>query len=164
LAAAGFALCGHLGLEPQHHARKTVKGRSAREAGELVENAVELEHVGASLLVLELVPEEVAAAVTDRIGIPTIGIGSGRNTDGQVLVICDVLGYTAENFRHNRRYQEVGRLVREAALSYVGDVRTRAFPTETHAVHMAPEELALLRDQLSEPLATRPPLCSAGEA
>jgi 3-methyl-2-oxobutanoate hydroxymethyltransferase len=164
LAAAGIALCGHLGLEPQHHARKTLKGRSAREASELVENAMELERVGASLLVLELVPEEVAAAVTARVGIPTIGIGSGRNTDGQVLVICDVLGYTAENFRHNRRYQEVGRLMREAALSYVRDVRTREFPTEAHAVHMAAEELVILRDVLSEQLDTRPRLCSAGEA
>jgi 3-methyl-2-oxobutanoate hydroxymethyltransferase len=159
LTVAGLSCCGHLGLEPQHHVRKTTKGRSAREASQLVEHAVALERAGARLLVLELVAEEVAAIVSQRIEIPTIGIGSGRGTDGQVLVICDVLGYREENFRHNRRYQEVGHMMREAARSYVRDVHTRAFPTEAHASHMPREELELLEDVLAEP----PSLCSAPE-
>lgn len=148
LSEAEVFVCGHLGLEPQHHARKSLKGRSAREASELVSHAIALERAGASLMVLEMVPEEVAAAVTRLVGIPTIGIGSGGKTDGQVLVICDVLGYTAANFRHNRRYQDVGLLVREAAQAYVRDVRTRAFPTDSHMSHMAPDELAAFREML----------------
>ncbi len=155
LVAAGIAVCGHLGLEPQHHARKSVKGRSAREAAELVSHAINLERAGVSFVVLEMVPEEVAAAVTRSVAVPTIGIGSGAETDGQVLVICDVLGYTAANLRHNRRYQDVGLLVREAAQAYARDVRTRAFPTESHMSHMAPDELAAFREMLdTEPVET----------
>jgi 3-methyl-2-oxobutanoate hydroxymethyltransferase len=145
LVAAGIAVCGHLGLEPQHHARKVSRGREAREAAEIVAHAIGLDRAGASLLVLEMIPDEVAAEVTRAIGIPTIGIGSGGATDGQVLVICDVIGTTARDFRHNRRYQEVGRLTREAAQAYVHDVRARAFPAETNMSHMAPDELVAFR-------------------
>jgi 3-methyl-2-oxobutanoate hydroxymethyltransferase len=156
LAAAALQVCGHLGLEPQHHARKSARGRSAREAAELVSHAIALEQAGADLLVLEMVPEEVAAAVTLAVGVPTIGIGCGGKTDGQVLVICDVLGYSAQNYRHNRRYQEVGRFTREAALAFVRDVRTRAFPAETHTRHMAADEHAAFQDLLSAQLDARP--------
>ncbi len=152
LIEASIAVCGHLGLEPQHHARKSARGRSAREAAELVSHAKGLERAGVDLVVLELVSEEVAAAVTRAVAVPTIGIGSGARTDGQVLVICDVLGFSTGNFRHNRRYQEVGRLTREAARSYVSDVRTRAFPAESHTSHMAAEELAAFRALLAEKL------------
>lgn len=164
LTEAAIHVCGHLGLEPQHHVRKSVRGRSAREAAELVSHALALERAGVTLLVLEMVPEEVAAAVTARVGIPTIGIGSGGKTDGQVLVICDVLGYAPENLRHNRRYQEIGRLMSEAALSYVHDIRTRAFPTQSHTSHMASEELAAFRELLSARVDARPPMRSAREA
>lgn len=164
LSEAATPVCGHLGLEPQHHARKSLKGRSAREAAELVSHGLELERAGVSFIVLEMVPEEVAAAVTRSVGIPTIGIGSGGKTDGQVLVICDVLGFSTQNFRHNRRYEEVGRLTREAVLSYVRDVRTRAFPAESHASHMAPEELENFRGLLAEQLDASHAISGAREA
>jgi 3-methyl-2-oxobutanoate hydroxymethyltransferase len=156
LAAAGIFVCGHLGLEPQHHVRKTSKGRTAGEAAAIVAHAIALEQAGAEMLVLELVPEEVASAVTRSVKIPTIGIGSGGTTDGQVLVICDVLGYGQENFRHNRRYQEVGHLLHQAVEAYVRDVRTRAFPAQSHTSHMATDELEAFRHLLSEPLGTAP--------
>jgi 3-methyl-2-oxobutanoate hydroxymethyltransferase len=164
LIEAAIAVCGHLGLEPQHHARKSLKGRSAREAAELVSHAVALEQAGVDFVVLEMVPEEVAAVVTRSLGVPTIGIGSGAKTDGQVLVICDVLGTTSESFRHNRRYQEVGRLTREAALSFVRDVRTRAFPAQSHTSHMAPEERAAFQDLLMAQPDASPALPSTSEA
>jgi 3-methyl-2-oxobutanoate hydroxymethyltransferase len=164
LIEASIMVCGHLGLEPQHHARKSIKARSARDAVELVQNAIALQQAGISLLVLEMVPEEAAAAVTRSVGVPTIGIGSGGMTDGQVLVIVDVLGYTAENFRHNRRYQEIGGLVSEAAMSYVRDVRSRAFPAKAHTSHMAPEELVAFRDLLCERLEAGSPTPHAGNA
>lgn len=147
LVAAGMNVCCHLGLEPQHHAEKRVKGRSADDALRLVADAVALDKAGMSMVVLELIPEEVGAQITKAIKAPTIGIGAGRYTDGQVLVVCDVLGFTDANFRHNRRYREVGRDMREAAGLYLQDVRARAFPGEANVFRMPKEELAALAER-----------------
>ena len=141
LVAAGIPVCGHLGLEPQTHLDKKLRGRSATEAAELVENALALDRAGISVLVLELIPEEVAARVTRAVAAPTIGIGAGRQTDGQVLVITDLLGLTSANFRHNRRYAELGPLIDTAIADYVRDVHQRAFPTEANAFAMPKEAL-----------------------
>ncbi|WP_245257484.1 3-methyl-2-oxobutanoate hydroxymethyltransferase [Methylocapsa acidiphila] len=147
LASASIEVCCHLGLEPQHHAEKRFKGRSAQEAAKLVQNAIGLDDAGMALLVLELIPEEVAAEVTRAVKAPTIGIGAGRRTDGQVLVICDVLGFTPANYRHNRRYQEVGLAMQEAAKAYVSDIRTKSFPAEANVLHMAKEELEIFLNE-----------------
>ncbi len=147
LVAASFEVCCHLGLEPQNDQEKRVKGRTARDAARLVADAIALDEAGMSLLVLEMIPEEVAAEVTQTVRAPTIGIGSGRKTDGQVLVITDVLGFGARNFRHNRRYREVGALMAETARAYVRDVRGGAFPAEENLTHMAPDELSLFLGQ-----------------
>lgn len=146
LVAAGFDVCGHLGLEPQHHLEKRLKGRSAQEAKALLDQAVALDQAGISMLVLELIPEEVAEKVTQAIQAPTIGIGAGRLTDGQVLVICDMLGFLPVNFRHNRRYHEVGPLIDDAAAHYVRDVREGRFPAEANVFHMPEEELSLFAE------------------
>ena len=143
LVAASFEVCCHLGLEPQKDLEKRVKGRSARDAAKLVADAIALDEAGMSLLVLEMIPEEVAAAVTQAVRAPTIGIGAGRKTDGQVLVINDVLGFGLKNFRHNRRYAEVGGLMAKTMRAYVSDVRDGSFPDEENLTHMAPDELAL---------------------
>lgn len=143
LVAAGIGVCGHLGLEPQHHLEKRLKGRSADEAKSLLANARALDAAGISMLVLELIPEEVAATVTRAISAPTIGIGAGRLTDGQVLVICDMLGFTPANFRHNRRYHNVGPLIGAATADYVKDVREGRFPAEANLFHMPEEELSI---------------------
>ncbi len=147
LEAASIEVCCHLGLEPQTHLEKRVKGRSAQEALRLLADATALDRAGMKLLLLEMIPEEVAAEVTRSVKAPTIGIGAGRKTDGQVLVITDVLGFGPKNFRHNRRYGEVGALMAEAARAYVKDVQSGAFPAEENLVHMAPEELELLLQQ-----------------
>jgi 3-methyl-2-oxobutanoate hydroxymethyltransferase len=144
LTAAGIACSGHLGLEPQHHAEKRLQGRSAEEAAKLLADARALDAAGISMLVLELIPEEVAERITRSIGALTIGIGAGRRTDGQVLVIHDMLGVTEANFRHNRRYAEIGPLIREALANYVRDVREGRFPSEENAFHMSEEDLASL--------------------
>ncbi len=139
---AGISVCGHLGLEPQTHLDKKLRGRSAAEATQLVSDAIALDKAGIAMLVLELIPEVVAARVTQAIGAPTIGIGAGRYTDGQVLVITDLLGLTGESFRHNRRYAELGPLIATAMTSYVRDVRGHIFPTEANAFAM-PEDALL---------------------
>jgi 3-methyl-2-oxobutanoate hydroxymethyltransferase len=143
LAGASINVCCHLGLEPQHHDDKRLTGRTAAEATQLLRDAIALDRVGMAMLVLELVPEEVAYRVTKSIMAPTIGIGAGRKTDGQVLVITDVLGFTNENFRHNRRYQEVGKSMLEAARAYVSDVHSKSFPAEPNIFHMDKDELAI---------------------
>lgn len=143
LVEAGIDVCGHLGLEPQHHLDKRLKGRSAEEAKRLLAQAAALDAAGISMLVLELIPEEVAAKVSKAIKAPTIGIGAGRHTDGQVLVICDMLGFMPVNFRHNRRYHDVGPLIEDATAHYVRDVREGRFPAEANVFHMPQEELSI---------------------
>jgi 3-methyl-2-oxobutanoate hydroxymethyltransferase len=141
LQSAGIAFSGHLGLEPQHHAEKRLRGRSVKEAAQLIAAARALDKAGISLLVLELIPEEVAAGITQAIAAPTIGIGAGRMTDGQVLVVNDLLGVTGTNFRHNRRYAEFGMLSAEALANYIRDVRERRFPGEENAFHLPQDEI-----------------------
>lgn len=146
LTAAGIPVCGHLGLECQHHADKRLKANTAEGARELEARAVDLSAAGLSLLVLELIPEEVATKVTRRIATPTIGIGAGRGTDGQVLVITDVLGMTKVGFRHNRRFAELGNVTYEATAAYVEAVRGRTFPAQENVFAMKKSELALMAD------------------
>jgi 3-methyl-2-oxobutanoate hydroxymethyltransferase len=148
LARASIEVCCHLGLEPQHHDDRRLKGQKAEEAARLLADAIALDGAGMAMLVLELVPEEVADQVTRSIAAPTIGIGAGRKTDGQVLVISDVLGLTPANYHHNRRYQEVGQLMLEAAKAYVLDVRAKNFPAAANRFCMDADELAIfLKDK-----------------
>jgi 3-methyl-2-oxobutanoate hydroxymethyltransferase len=150
LVAEKIAVCCHLGLEPQNHLEKRLKGRSAQEASRLLADALALDRAGMSLLLLEMIPEEVAAEVTRRVAAPTIGIGAGRRTDGQVLVITDVLGFGPKNYRHNRRYRDIGQVVAETARAYVRDVRAADFPGEANLTHMAAEELAVFLGETQE--------------
>jgi 3-methyl-2-oxobutanoate hydroxymethyltransferase len=142
LVGAGIPVSGHIGLEPQHHEEKRLKGKTAEAANQLLADAIALDEAGIAMLILELIPEEVATRITKAIAAPTIGIGAGRATDGQVLVITDVLGYTDAVFRHNRRFAEVGAAVREAATTYVRDVRERRFPGPGNVFAMPKAALA----------------------
>jgi len=143
LAAAEIDVCCHIGLEPQHHEDKRVKGRSAAAAIALIDAARVLDRAGMSMLILELIPEEVAGKITQSVKAPVIGIGAGRRTDGQVLVVTDLLGTTGNHFRHNKRYAETGASQRDAYRAYADDVRRGAFPAEANLVHMSEEELAI---------------------
>ncbi|ADU50496.1 ketopantoate hydroxymethyltransferase [Thermaerobacter marianensis DSM 12885] len=141
LTEAGIPVVGHLGLLPQRvHALGgyRVQGRDEEEARRLLDDAVALEQAGCFALVLEMVPRELAALVSRRLRIPTIGIGAGPDCDGQVLVLHDLLGLTQGRVpRFARRYAELGRLALEALQRYAADVRSRAFPTDEHSYHMA---------------------------
>ena len=144
LVSAGIAVSGHLGLEPQHHEEKRLKAKTAVAAMRLESDAVAMDAAGISLLILEMIPEELAARVSRAVRAPTIGIGAGRATDGQVLVITDVLGYTDAAFRHNHRFAEVGTAIRQAASDYVSAVRARRFPARANVFPMPKAELALM--------------------
>ena len=147
LKAAGIPVSGHLGLEPQHHEEKRLKSKTAEAALRLETDAINLDRAGLDLLILEMIPEEIATRITKAVASPTIGIGAGRGTDGQVLVITDVLGYTEANFRHNHRFAEVGATVRAASAAYANAVRNRSFPARANVFPMPKAELALLEDE-----------------
>ena len=142
LTRAGFDLCGHLGLESQHQTVKRRQGRDAAAAAKIYDDARALDAAGAKFLVLELTPQELAGRITRDIAAVTIGIGSGAETDGQVLVVNDLAGLTRRDFKHNRRYGAVGAAMRDAIAAYVQDVRAGSFPGPEHAFQMPPEEQA----------------------
>lgn len=137
LVARGIPVLGHLGLMPQSvHATGgyRVQGRADDAASQLLDDARALEAAGASALVLELVPRDLAARVTAALRIPTIGIGAGSDCDGQVLVLHDLLGLT-EGFtpKFLRRYAELGPTVRDAVGRFAEDVRAGRYPDEEHS-------------------------------
>jgi len=145
LTSAGIPVLGHLGLTPQSVHQiggYKVQGKSSEEAEKLLKDAKALEDAGAFAIVLELVTEELAAAVTRSIGIPTIGIGAGRGCDGQVLVYHDLLRYGSgiRDKKMVKSYANIGDTVREAISQYVDEVKTKAFPEEKHSFPLGPSE------------------------
>jgi 3-methyl-2-oxobutanoate hydroxymethyltransferase len=133
LTAAEVPVMAHLGLTPQSVHRLggfKVQGREEETRRAILAAAVELEAAGAFSLVLECVPADLAAAVTQRLAIPTLGIGAGAGCGGQVLVYHDLLGLEERIApRFVRRYAELGRLSREAIARFADDVRAGRFPT-----------------------------------
>lgn len=141
LTAAGIPVLGHLGLTPQSVHQiggYRVQGRTREEAEKLIADAKALERAGVFGIVLELVIEEVAREVTRSVEVPTIGIGSGRGCDGQVLVFHDMLGYGSgiREKRFVKSYADIGSVIREAVGRYAEEVRTRAFPEKRHAFRL----------------------------
>lgn len=132
LVATGIPVMGHLGLTPQSvHALGGYKVQGRGDAGERVlRDALALQEAGCFALVLECVPSELGARITRELAIPTIGIGAGPDTDGQVLVLQDMLGaQTQFQPKFVRRYADVAGVVQEAVASFARDVREGAFPS-----------------------------------
>jgi len=149
LVGAGIPVMGHIGLTPQSATMLggfKAQGKTAAKARRLVEDAVALEDAGCFSLVLEAVPAPVAGQIGERLTIPTFGIGSGPDCDGQVLVLHDVLGlYEGRSPRFAKRYADLATEIRGALERFAGDVRSGAFPTEEHTYAMPEEELAAFR-------------------
>jgi 3-methyl-2-oxobutanoate hydroxymethyltransferase len=147
IVAAGIPVMGHIGLTPQSATKLggfKAQGRSAEAALALLDDARALEAAGCFSLVLEAVPAPVAKRISERLSIPTIGIGAGGDTDGQVLVWHDLLGlFEGRTARFVKRYADVGETIRLALEAYAGDVRERRFPEEQHTYAMPDEELAI---------------------
>jgi 3-methyl-2-oxobutanoate hydroxymethyltransferase len=144
ITQAGIPVLGHIGVTPQTATLQggyRVQGKSVEDAERLVQDAVALERAGAFGIVLEMVAEEAAKLVTDRVSIPTIGIGSGRNCDGQVLVLHDVLGlYERFTPKFAKRYANLAGQIRDAVGAYTQEVRDRSFPREEHVFRMDDEQ------------------------
>ena len=143
-------VCGHLGLLPQTQQQKAVQGKTFDRAREIITAAQKLENNGVFMLVLELIPEELAQVITQKLKIPTIGIGSGRYTDGQVLIVNDILGITPRKFRLAKKYQDFQTLTLDAIEKYSQDVEQNAFPSEENLRHMPETELEQLNQWLHQ--------------
>lgn len=157
LVQAGIPVMAHVGLTPQSvHALGgfSVQGRKKPEVEKMLDDVTSLEQAGAFSVVLEMVPAEVAEAVTARLTIPTIGIGAGAGCDGQVLVFHDMMGFTSGYIpKHNKRYAHLADTIVQAARSYVEEVQSGAFPGPDQTVYLKPDEHAELQPLLKgEPL------------
>lgn len=134
IIGAGVPVMGHLGLMPQSinkYGTYTVRAREQKEAEKLIRDAKLLEEAGCFAIVLEKIPAALAARVTSELSIPTIGIGAGGATDGQVLVVQDMLGMN-QGFKPKflRQYANLAETITTAVQSYIHDVKTQDFPNE----------------------------------
>nr|WP_295971639.1 3-methyl-2-oxobutanoate hydroxymethyltransferase [uncultured Bacillus sp.] len=145
LVNAGIPVCAHLGLTPQSVAVMggyKVQGRDAKAAKKLIEDAKKCEEAGAFMVVLECVPKQIAEEISRLLTIPTIGIGAGSGTDGQVLVYHDVLGYGVDRVaKFVKCYGKVDEMMVGSLKEYVKEVKLREFPAEEHSYTMREEQL-----------------------
>lgn len=152
LVRAGIPVIAHLGMLPQtvyQHGGYRAQGRDAESAWRLLENARRFESLGVVGLLLEAVPAEVARLVTERSGVPVIGIAAGGGCDGQVVVMHDILGLEVGHApRSVKRYADAAGLLREAFRRYHEDVVGGRFPDPEHDIRMSAEEWSRLAARL----------------
>ena len=148
LVDAEIPVVGHIGLTPQSlHAMGgyKVQGKTLKAVEQLMHDALALERCGACCVVLEGIPREVAALITEEIEIPTIGIGAGPECDGQVLVFHDLLGLTfAPPAKFVRRYADLASIITKAVDAYAADVKARAYPSDAESYHLPKDTLSAL--------------------
>ena len=141
---SGIPVVGHLGFTPQYLnvlGGYKVQGKSIDKTNFILEQARKLQEAGAFMIVLEMVPEESAKYITEHLQVPTIGIGAGRYTDGQVLVADDILGKFSEfKPKFARRYADLKSIIFKAASDYISDVITGKFPAEDEIFHLSAED------------------------
>lgn len=159
MVAASIPVMGHVGLTPQSvHVMGgfRVQGRDAESHQSIVQDALDLERAGAYALVLEGVPSELAREITEKVQIPTIGIGAGPDCDGQVLVSYDFLGmYSDVRPKFVKRFAELGEAVVAATQRYVAEVRSSAFPAAEHSFGRAAKRAPSLPDAAAEGTGTK---------
>lgn len=154
IVRAGVPVMGHIGLTPQSASQLggfTVQGRDTSGAVQIIRDAIALERAGAFSVVLEAVPTPVAEIITQKIGIPTIGIGAGPHCDGQVLVIHDLLGLF-ERFvpKFVKRYAQLGAEMQRALNEYAAEVRNGLFPAAEQSFGMKGEVVERLTAELKK--------------
>ena len=139
ITRAGIPVMGHIGLTPQsinQIGKLRVQGKTRDAARDLLADAMAVQEAGAFSVVLELVPEQLATAITERLQIPTIGIGAGAGCSGQVQVLTDLLGYEEWHPRHARPYVNLRETILAAARAYRADVEAGTFPGPAETVRM----------------------------
>jgi 3-methyl-2-oxobutanoate hydroxymethyltransferase len=145
IVRAGIPVMGHIGWTPQsRHAlggKVRVQGKTSDRARNLLADALAVQEAGAFSIVLELVPEQLATAITERLRIPTIGIGAGPGTSGQVQVLTDLLGWSDWHPKHARPFANLREAVLEAARNYSSEVAAGTFPGPVETVRMDDDTL-----------------------
>jgi len=148
IVECGIPVMGHIGLTPQSIYQLggfTVQGRTPEAAARLLEDARALEQAGAFAIVLETVPAQLARIITDKVSIPTIGIGAGIDCDGQVQVINDILGsFTEFAPKHTKQYAKLADIIQKAVTEYFNEVKAGSFPTEKQSYSIDESLLAEL--------------------
>jgi 3-methyl-2-oxobutanoate hydroxymethyltransferase len=133
---AGIPVCAHLGLTPQHinaFGGNKVQGKSEKAAAELIEAALAVQEAGAFAVVLECIPGKLAQIITDKLEIPTIGIGAGAGCDGQILVYQDMLGLFSDYTpKFVKRFAQAGDVMKSAFADYIREVQEGVYPAEEH--------------------------------
>jgi len=146
LTAAGVPVMAHLGLTPQTAGvlgGYKVQGKTAEAASQLIQDAVLCQNAGAFALVLECIPKQLTKEVSSRLAIPTIGIGAGADSDGQVLVYHDLLMYGVSRLpKFARSFANLNETAEKGLADYVSEVKKGTFPLEAHSFTMKEEELA----------------------
>lgn len=153
LVEAEIPVMGHLGLTPQSIHRLgsyKVRGKEIEEAKEMIQDAFNLEKAGVFSVVLECIPDEVARLITEKLSIPTIGIGAGPYCDGQILVFHDLVGLSDGHLpKFVKKYVDLHQIISGAVGEYISDVREGRFPDESHSYHLKPEITQLLVQEKS---------------
>jgi 3-methyl-2-oxobutanoate hydroxymethyltransferase len=152
IAKAGIPVFGHIGLTPQTAnvlGGFKVQGKSLDQAKKVVDDALAIEAAGAFAIVLEAIPRQLAALITEKLTIPTIGIGGGLDCDGQVLVLHDLVGlFRRFTPKFVKVYADVYAVQQDAVKRFIADVQTRKFPAEEHTFTMKDDAIAELRKGL----------------
>ncbi len=153
IADAGIAVMGHIGLTPQSSSQlggHKAQGLTAAAARHVIEDALAVQDAGAQMILLEAIPPEVGAVVTDRLDIPVLSIGAGPRCDGQLVIVSDLIGeFVAFTPKFVKKYANVAGVVTDAMKAYCADVRAGAFPADEHCYKMRKgeqEKLAAIID------------------
>lgn len=137
---AGIVVCGHIGLTPQSSGQlggHKAQGRTAASAEMLIQDALAVQEAGAQLILLEAVPPELSSFITKKLTIPVYGIGAGLDTDGQLLIISDLVGqFQAFTPKFVKKYCDVAKVYIDAVSEYIKDVKANNFPADEHCYHI----------------------------
>ncbi|HNZ26237.1 MAG TPA: 3-methyl-2-oxobutanoate hydroxymethyltransferase [Spirochaetota bacterium] len=151
LVRAKIPVMGHLGLTPQSvnvFGGFKVQGRSLDNARKIIKDALLLQEAGAFAITLECIPEKLAKLITEKLEIPTIGIGSGKHTDGQVLVITDLIG-VCQNFKPKfvKQFVNVGESIKIGVSSYIEEINNLKFPGESNVFSISDDTIEILKGE-----------------
>jgi 3-methyl-2-oxobutanoate hydroxymethyltransferase len=159
IVEAEVPVMGHIGLTPQSLLKMggyRVQGKTIEAARELIEDALALERAGAFSIVLEGIPSEISRLITDRVAVPTIGIGAGIDCDGQILVFSDLVGLTfGHTAKFVRQYADVKSVIADALKRYADDITARHFPADAESYHLPEGVVVEIEDEHSQSM---PPL------
>ena len=152
IVSASIPVVAHIGMTPQSvnaFGGFKVQGKSKEAAKKIIEDAKAVEAAGACMIVLECVPREIAKIITDIVSVPTIGIGAGKDCDGQVLVYQDMLGMFSDFVpKFVKQYRKIGDIMKEAFKEYIDEVQNGVFPKDNNTFKMNEEILKELKEEL----------------